>query len=69
MLQLLLTIPIIKDNSYRMMSNQGLFGKRADYLEIGEYNFSWPGYNGSLHDFGSINYTMPTGEYYKHRKI
>lgn len=43
------------------MANGGVFGKKSDYLEIGEYNFSWPGENGTFQDFGSVNYTMPSG--------
>lgn len=44
------------------MSHRGLSETKTEYLEIGEYNFTWPGENGSLHDFGAINYTMPSGE-------
>lgn len=43
----------------------GLLDVRSEYLEIGEYNFSWPGENGSFHDFGSVNYTMPSGTAFK----
>lgn len=39
----------------------GVFAKKSDFLEIGEYNFSWPGENGTFQDFGSVNYTMPSG--------
>lgn len=41
----------------------GVFAKKSDFLEIGEYNFTWPGENGTFHDFGSVNYTMPSGKY------
>lgn len=44
------------------MSHSGLSSIKAEYLEIGEYNFSWPGENGTYHDFGSVNYTMPSGK-------
>ncbi|XP_052738444.1 popeye domain-containing protein 3 isoform X2 [Bicyclus anynana] len=43
---------------------QGLSDVKSEYLEIGEYNFSWPGENGTLQDFGSVNYTMPSGPWY-----
>lgn len=43
------------------MSHSGLSSVKAEYLEVGEYNFSWPGENGTFQDFGSINYTMPSG--------
>ncbi|CAF4778565.1 unnamed protein product [Pieris macdunnoughi] len=46
------------------MSNRGLSETKTEYLEIGEYNFTWPGDNGSLHDFGAINYTMPSGPWF-----
>lgn len=45
------------------MSKRGLAGGRTEYLEIGEYNFAWPSDNGTFHDFGSVNYTMPSGTY------
>ncbi|XP_013188710.2 popeye domain-containing protein 3 [Amyelois transitella] len=45
------------------MSQNGLAVK-ADFLEISEYNFTWPGENGTFHDFGSVNYTMPSGPWY-----
>lgn len=44
------------------MPHSGVFAKKSDYLEIGEYNFSWPGENGTFQDFGSVNYTMPSGK-------
>lgn len=44
------------------MSHGGVFAKKSEYLEIGEYNFSWPGENGTFQDFGSVNYTMPSGK-------
>ena len=45
------------------MSHRGLSDVKSEYLEIGQYNFSWPGENGTLQqDFGSINYTMPSGK-------
>lgn len=43
------------------MSHRGLSDAKSEYLEIGEYNFSWPGANGTFQDFGSMNYTMPSG--------
>lgn len=44
------------------MAHHGtLADKKAGYLEIGEVNFSWPGDNGTYHDFGSVNYTLPSG--------
>ncbi|XP_022117161.1 popeye domain-containing protein 3 [Pieris rapae] len=46
------------------MSNRGLSETKTEYLEIGEYNFTWPGDNGSSHDFGAINYTMPSGPWF-----
>ncbi|CAB3242892.1 unnamed protein product [Arctia plantaginis] len=46
------------------MTNDGVFGKKSEFLEIGEYNFSWPGENGTFQDFGSVNYTMPSGPWY-----
>lgn len=45
------------------MSHGGFTGRKSDFLEIGELNFSWPVENGSYHDFGSVNYTMPSGKY------
>ncbi|KAJ8732101.1 hypothetical protein PYW08_014831 [Mythimna loreyi] len=42
----------------------GVFAKKSDFLEIGEYNFSWPGENGTFQDFGAVNYTMPSGPWY-----
>lgn len=45
------------------MSHRGLSDVKGEYLEIGQYNFSWPGENGTLQqDFGTINYTMPSGK-------
>lgn len=44
------------------MAHGGVFAKKSDYLEIGEYNFTWPGENGTFQDFGSVNYTMPSGK-------
>ncbi|CAH0727767.1 unnamed protein product, partial [Brenthis ino] len=47
------------------MSHRGLSDVKSEYLEIGQYNFTWPGENGTLqHDFGSVNYTMPSGPWY-----
>lgn len=45
-----------------MSSRGGLSETKTEYLEIGEYNFSWPSENGTFHDFGSVNYTMPSGK-------
>ncbi|KAJ0179943.1 hypothetical protein K1T71_004534 [Dendrolimus kikuchii] len=46
------------------MSHTSLSERKPGYLEIGEFNFSWPGENGTLQDFGSLNYTMPSGPWY-----
>ncbi|XP_032511353.2 popeye domain-containing protein 3-like isoform X1 [Danaus plexippus] len=46
------------------MSQGSLSSVKKKYMEIGEYNFSWPGENGTFHDFGSLNYTMPSGPWY-----
>lgn len=52
------------------MSQSGLSSLKAEYLEVGEYNFSWPGENGTFQDFGSVNYTMPSGkEQHNHHAI
>lgn len=45
------------------MSHSALLGIKSEYLEISEYNFSWPGENGTYQDFGSVNYTMPSGKH------
>lgn len=46
------------------MSRTGL-SPRNNYLEISEYNFTWPGENGTFQDPGVMNYTMPSGNYNK----
>lgn len=46
-----------------MAHRGGLAAVKHDYMEIGEVNFSWPGENGTLQDFGAVNYTMPTGNF------
>lgn len=46
-----------------MAHRGGLAGVKPDYMEIGEVNFSWPGENGTLQDFGAVNYTMPSGNF------
>lgn len=46
-----------------MAHRGGLAGEKPDYMEIGEVNFSWPGENGTLQDFGAVNYTMPSGNF------
>lgn len=42
-----------------MSQHSALLELKSEYLEINEYNFTWPGENGTFHDLGSINYTMP----------
>lgn len=44
------------------MSYSSLSSIKKEFLEIGEYNFTWPGENGTFQDFGTVNYTMPTGK-------
>ncbi|XP_053602299.1 popeye domain-containing protein 3-like isoform X2 [Plodia interpunctella] len=44
--------------------SQGSSAIKSDFLEISEYNYTWPGENGTLQDFGTINYTMPSGPWY-----
>lgn len=44
------------------MPQSALLGIKTDYLGISEYNYSWPGENGTYQDFGSVNYTMPSGK-------
>lgn len=46
-----------------MAHRGGLAGVKPEYMEIGEVNFSWPGENGTLQDFGAVNYTMPSGNF------
>lgn len=46
-----------------MAHRGGLAGVKQEYMEIGEVNFSWPGENGTLQDFGAVNYTMPSGNF------
>lgn len=46
-----------------MAHRGGLAGVKHEYMEIGEVNFSWPGHNGTLQDFGAVNYTMPSGDF------
>lgn len=46
-----------------MAHRGGLAGEKHEYMEIGEVNFSWPGHNGTLQDFGAVNYTMPSGDF------
>ncbi|XP_049865940.1 popeye domain-containing protein 3-like isoform X2 [Pectinophora gossypiella] len=44
------------------MAHQGsLADVKHEFIEIGEYNFSWPGDNGT---FGPVNYTLPSGPWY-----
>lgn len=43
------------------MAQGSLSSVQTNYLEIREYNFSWPGDNGTLQDVGTVNYTMPLG--------
>lgn len=44
-----------------MAHHGSLADKKAGYLEIGEFNFSWPAENGTYYDIGSLNYTLPSG--------
>lgn len=46
-----------------MAHHGSLAGVKLEFMEIGEVNFSWPGENGTLQDFGAVNYTLPSGNF------
>ncbi|KAG7299419.1 hypothetical protein JYU34_016372, partial [Plutella xylostella] len=47
------------------MSQGGLSGVQAEnHVEVGDYNYSWPGENGTFQDMGSVNYSMPLGPWF-----